>query len=68
MLTRLGVADALVVRDTNAYVERAVALGRDRAERDAIRARILANRDRLFRDRAPIDAMNAFFDALPPRG
>ena len=68
MLTRLGVADELVVSDTDAYVDRAIALGGDRSQRDAIRARLLANRDRLFRDRAPIDAMNAFFDALPPRG
>ncbi|MBF0304886.1 MAG: O-linked N-acetylglucosamine transferase, SPINDLY family protein [Alphaproteobacteria bacterium] len=60
MLRILG-ADDGIARDADHYVEIAVRLGADQAFRDRQRSIIAAGRDRLFRDRAPIDALEAFY-------
>lgn len=60
MLRVLGAGEC-VARDADHYVEIAVRLGADPAFRDRQRALIAAGRDRLFRDRAPVDALEAFY-------
>ena len=63
MLRMMGLAAELVARDVDDYVERAVALGRDRDRRLAIASRILANRGALFERDEPIRALEDFLDA-----
>jgi protein O-GlcNAc transferase len=63
MLRAMGLAAELVARDADDYVERAVALGRDRDRRLAIRGRILANRGALFERDEPIRALEDFLEA-----
>jgi CRISPR-associated protein Csy1 len=60
MLRLMGLEGDLVARDVDDYVERAVALGRDPAKRQALRERILANRGALFERDEPIRALEAF--------
>ncbi len=63
MLRLLG-ADELVAADADAYVDLAIALCRDEALRDSLRARLRANAARLFADDEVLPALHAFlFDA-----
>jgi CRISPR-associated protein Csy1 len=62
MLTILE-AGELIARDTEDYVERAVALGRDRDYRLAISERIVANHGLLFDRDEPLRALERFFEA-----
>ena len=48
LLSRVGVADALVVEDLAAYEARGVALAGDAAERRALQRRIVEGRGALF--------------------
>ena len=59
MLRQLGL-DELVAETLDDYAALAVRLGRDRAERDRLRAEILARRDRLFGDVSSVRALEAF--------
>ena len=58
-LRHLGL-DELVAATPQAYVELAAALANDPARRQDLRRRIEASRDRLFRDPAPLDALERF--------
>jgi len=58
-LRHLGLAE-LVAGTKQAYVELAVALAADAQRRQALRGRIEAARGRLFRDAAPLDALESF--------
>ena len=60
MLTALGVPE-LIAADPTAYVDLAVALGKDRKRRDEIAARIVTANGRLFGDLTPIRALETFF-------
>ncbi|MBF0391794.1 MAG: hypothetical protein HQL38_03850 [Alphaproteobacteria bacterium] len=60
MLRILGAEDC-VARDATHYVEIAVRLGADQAFRDRQRAVIAAGRNKLFRDRAPVEALEDFY-------
>jgi len=53
-----------VAPSDEAYVELAVALAGDRERRKALRARIEAGRARLYRDAAPLDALQRFIENL----
>ena len=67
MLRHLGL-DELVAPSDEAYVELAVALAADRERRQALRRRIEAGRERLYRDAAPLDALQRFIETpLPSR-
>ena len=58
-LRHLGL-DELVAGTKQAYVELAVALAGDAPRRQALRGRIEETRARLFRDAAPLDALESF--------
>lgn len=58
-LRHLGLAE-LVAGTKQAYVDLAVALAADAGRRQALRARIEEVRGRLFRDAAPLDALESF--------
>lgn len=58
-LQRIGLGE-LVAPSEEAYVELAVALAGDRERRQALRRRIESGRERLFRDPAPLDALERF--------
>lgn len=60
-LRHLGLAE-LVAPTDEAYVELAVTLAADRERRQALRARMAAGRDALFRDSAPLDALQRFVE------
>jgi predicted O-linked N-acetylglucosamine transferase (SPINDLY family) len=62
-LRRLGL-DELVAPSAEAYVELAVALATDAARRQALRRRIESRRERLYRDPAPLDALEDFVKAV----
>jgi protein O-GlcNAc transferase len=55
MLQRIGVPE-LVCADADAYVERAIALGRDRDLREHLRERIAASKHVLYDDQEPVRA------------
>ena len=59
MLTDLGL-DELIAADAADYVEKAVALGRDRERREALAARIAEGRGRLFERDEPVRAFEEF--------
>lgn len=59
MLQRIGL-DELVAPSEQAYIELAVALAGDAARRQALRRRIESARDRIYRDPAPLDALDGF--------
>jgi CRISPR-associated protein Csy1 len=61
MLRAIGLDD-LVAGDAGAYVEKAVALGRDAASRRDATRRILAGRDALFGRDEPIRALEDFLE------
>ena len=63
MLTILE-AGELIARDTEDYVERAVALGRDRDYRKAMSERIVANHGLLFDRDEPVRALERFFESV----
>ena len=52
--------DELVARDEDDYVRLAVALGNDRARRDALRARVRERKHVLYRDRRVVEAFQRF--------
>ena len=56
--------DELVAGSRDAYVELAAALATDPARRQALRSRIEQARGRLFRDAAPLDALEAFVKSV----
>ncbi len=62
LLRRVGVDDALVVDDLDAYVARAVTLAADPAARAALRDRIAAGRDALFDPSALAAALEDLYD------
>jgi protein O-GlcNAc transferase len=62
ILTMMGVADT-VTDSIDAYVATAVRLARDLPWRTELRARIAANKHRVYRDRACIAALEDFLDA-----
>jgi predicted O-linked N-acetylglucosamine transferase (SPINDLY family) len=59
ILRRLGL-DELVSATEEEYVERAVALARDAGARERLRAAMAARRDSLYRDPAPLRALEEF--------
>lgn len=61
MLTMLGV-DELVTENQAQYIERAVAVGRDRDLRRSLSERIVGNLDRLFDRDEPVRALEKFFE------
>jgi CRISPR-associated protein Csy1 len=61
MLRILG-ADALIAPDVHTYVETAVRLGRDPAERRALSERIIANRGELFERDEPVRELEDFLE------
>ena len=61
VLRHLGL-DELVAPSDEAYVELAVALAADRERRQELRRRIEAGRERLYRDREPLDALQRFIE------
>ena len=61
VLRHLGL-DELVAGSDEAYVELAVTLAADRERRQALRKRIEAGRERLYRDPAPLDALQRFIE------
>ncbi|MBF0372926.1 MAG: hypothetical protein HQL39_05845 [Alphaproteobacteria bacterium] len=63
MLRILGAEDC-VARDADHYVEIAVRLGEDRGFHERQRAIVAAGRDRLFRDRAPVEALEVFYQRV----
>ncbi|KFI23345.1 O-linked N-acetylglucosamine transferase family protein [Nitrosococcus oceani] len=54
----------LVAQDAGDYVRKVLQYGRDKAANQALRVRILARRNRLFDQQAPLDALTAFFKSL----
>ena len=62
-LRRLGL-DELVAPSAEAYVELAAALAADPGRRQALRRRIESSCERLFRDAAPLDALEDFVTAV----
>lgn len=52
--------DELVARDEDDYVRLAVALGKDRARREALRARVRERKHVLYRDRRVVEAFQRF--------
>jgi len=60
ILTMMDVQDT-VTASIDGYVTAAVRLARDAAYRSAIRSKIARNKYRLYRDRAPIAALEDFF-------
>jgi predicted O-linked N-acetylglucosamine transferase (SPINDLY family) len=67
ILRMMGVGDTLA-RDLDDYVALAVRLGRDMPWRQALRARVLANLDKVFRDPACIRSLERFLEEAVRRG
>lgn len=63
VLRHLGL-DELVAPSDEAYVELAATLAADRERRQALRRRIEAGRERLYRDPTPLDALQRFIETL----
>jgi CRISPR-associated protein Csy1 len=61
MLRMLGLEE-LVAGDVESYLEKAVALGRDRERRMSLSERIAANRHALYGREEPIRALESFFE------
>jgi predicted O-linked N-acetylglucosamine transferase (SPINDLY family) len=61
ILTRMGIGD-MIARTVDEYVAIAVGLGRNAPERAQVRARVAANKHRIYRDRDCIGALEAFLD------
>jgi protein O-GlcNAc transferase len=59
--------DELVAGNEAEYVQRAVALARDQELRDSVRERLRTGSQRLYRNRAPIEALSEFLISLPER-
>ncbi len=64
ILGALGLQE-LVAQSATDYVRHAVALARDPQLRAAIRARLAAERHRLYRNRAAVEALTEFLTSLP---
>lgn len=62
VLRRMGL-DELVVDSERAYVDAVVALARDAVHWGAVRERLVASRDGLYGDLAPVRALERFFDS-----
>ncbi|ADJ29181.1 tetratricopeptide repeat protein [Nitrosococcus watsonii] len=54
----------LIAQDAGDYVRKALQYGRDKEANQALRAQLLARRDRLFVQQAPLDTLTAFFKSL----
>jgi predicted O-linked N-acetylglucosamine transferase (SPINDLY family) len=67
MLRTLGLEE-LVASDVEGYVDRAVRLGRDAAERTRVSAAIAARRGELFERDEPVRALEAFFERVAREG
>ncbi len=65
MLQLIGVPE-LVCPDADAYVERAVVLGRDRDHREHLRERIAAAKHGLYDDRKPVHAFAELLEGFAP--
>jgi len=63
MLRHLGLGE-LVAESDEAYVGLAAALAADRERRQALRLRIQSARQRLYRDTAPLDALQRFVESV----
>ena len=61
LLRRLGLAETIAA-DPEQYVSIAAGLGRDRARRAALKARLAGDAARLFNDPAPLRAMEHLFE------
>ena len=61
------VCDALIASNENEFVERAISLLRDDAARARIHVAIMANRHKLFNDRAPVAALGDWLLSLRRR-
>jgi predicted O-linked N-acetylglucosamine transferase (SPINDLY family) len=61
MLEAMGLAE-LVVADRDAYVTKAVALGRDPEHRKGISRRMAGRRDEIFGRDEPVRALEGFLD------
>lgn len=61
IMRMLGMAES-VAENIDDYVERAVRLAKVPAARYAMRARIASNKHRLYRDRAPVTALEDFLE------
>ena len=61
------VCDALIASNENEFVERAISLLRNDAARAGIHVAIMANRHKLFNDRAPVVALGDWLRALRRR-
>ena len=66
ILTMLGMPE-LIAADPASFIDLAVGLGRDPARRQALAARIAANKHRLYCDQAAIDGLAAYLDAAARR-
>jgi predicted O-linked N-acetylglucosamine transferase (SPINDLY family) len=67
ILQMMGVTET-IARDLDDYVELAVLLGRDRPRRQALRAKVLANLGKVFRDPDCIRSLERFLEAAVRRG
>lgn len=63
MLRHLGLGE-LVAESDEAYLELAAALAADRERRQALRRRIASARQRLYRDAAPLEALQRFVESV----
>lgn len=54
----------LIAQNAGDYVHKSLQYGRDKEANQALRAQLLARRDRLFDQQAPLDALTAFFKSL----
>ena len=63
VLRHLGL-DELVAPSDEAYVELAAALAADRERCRALRQRIEAGRERLYRDAQPLEALQRFIESV----
>jgi protein O-GlcNAc transferase len=66
MLRMIGMPDA-VARTLDEYVSLGVRIARDPAWRAELKARVVRNRERLYRDRAPIAALEEFLERAAHR-
>jgi protein O-GlcNAc transferase len=67
ILTRMGISET-IARTVNEYVSIAIGLGRNAAVRAAVRAKVEANKHRIYRDHDCIGALEAFLDRAARNG
>ena len=66
ILERMGITDT-IVETVDDFISTAVRLGRDVPWRNAIKQRIATNKDKIYRDRAALSALEAFLDRAARR-